>query len=260
MAETAKAKREMTFLLAGPERRVLHWTAARVPGWLNPNHFTALGVIGAVGCGVGYALSSQDPNWLWFASAMLVVNWFGDSLDGTLARVRKAERPKYGYYIDHVVDAFATAAIGIGLGLSPYVHLEVALVLVLVYLTLSINVYLESAVFGVFKIAYAGIGPTEARVILILVNCVLWVSSTLLPGLQNEVSFVANAIVALMALAMFVTLVVRFGKNLHKLSKQEPRKRWRDRHKRAAEEAARQAAEAERGAGNAEGGEGTGSG
>ena len=236
MAETAKAKREMTFLLAEPERRVLRWMAARVPGWLNPNHFTVLGVIGAVGCGAGYALSSRNPNWLWFASAMLVVNWFGDSLDGTLARVRKAERPKYGYYIDHIVDAFATAAIGIGLGLSPYVQLEVALFLVLVYLTLSINVYLESAVFGVFKIAYAGIGPTEARGILILANGVLWVSSTLLPGLQNEVSLVANGVVGLMAVAMFVTLVVRFGRNLHKLSKEEPRKRWRDRHKRTEEE------------------------
>lgn len=235
-AETAKAKREMTFLLAEPERRALRWMAGKVPGWLNPNHFTGLGVAAAVGAGVGYALSAYDPDWLWFASLMLAVNWFGDSLDGTLARVRKAERPKYGYYIDHVVDAFATGVIGIGLGLSPYVRLEIALVLVLVYLVLSINVYLESAVFGVFKIAYARIGPTEARIILMLVNVVLWLSSTLLPGLGNEVRFVANAVVALMTLAMFTVLVVRFGKNLYKLSKLEPRKRWRDRHKRQAEE------------------------
>lgn len=234
--ETAKAKREMTFLLAEPERRALRWMAGKVPGWLNPNHFTGLGVAGAVGAGVGYALSGYDPDWLWLASLMLVVNWLGDSLDGTLARVRKAERPKYGYYIDHVVDAFTTVVIGIGLGLSPYVRLEIALVLVLVYLVLSINVYLESAVFGVFKIAYARIGPTEARIILILVNVVLWLSSTLLPGLGNEVRFVANAVVALMTLAMFTVLVVRFGRNLYKLAKLEPRKRWRDRHKRQAEE------------------------
>jgi phosphatidylglycerophosphate synthase len=233
--DAARAKREMTFLLAAPERRALRWMAARVPGWLNPNHFTVLGVIGAVGCGVGYALSGRDPAWLWFASLMLVVNWFGDSLDGTLARVRKAERPRYGYYIDHIVDAFNTAVIGIGLGLSPYVRLDLALFLMMVYLTLSINVYLESAVFGVFKIAYARIGPTEARIILILANVVLWLSSTLLPGMQEEVRFVANAVIAVMALAMFVTLVVRFGKNLHTLAREEPRKRWRDRHKRAAE-------------------------
>jgi phosphatidylglycerophosphate synthase len=239
VAETAKAKREMTFYLAGPEQAVLRATASRIPGWLNPNHFTMLGVAGAVGCGVGYALSSYHPGWLWFASLMLVVNWFGDSLDGTLARVRKAERPRYGYYIDHIVDAFATAAIGIGLGLSPYVRLEIGLFLVLVYLTLSINVYLESAVFGVFKIAYGRVGPTEARLLLILVNAVLWLSSTLLPGMGNEVRFVANAVVGIASLGMFGMLVIRFGKNLHKLSREEPRKKWRDRHKWRAEEEAR---------------------
>ena len=178
-----------------------------------------------------WSVISIYPDWLWFASLMLVVNWFGDSLDGTLARVRKAERPRYGYYIDHIVDAFATAAIGVGLGLSPYVRLEIALFLVLVYLTLSINVYLESAVFGIFKIAYGRIGPTEARLILILATGVLWLSSTLLPGLGNEVRFVANAVVAIAALGMFGMLVLRFGKNLHKLAREEPRKRWRDRHK-----------------------------
>jgi phosphatidylglycerophosphate synthase len=232
MTDTAKATREMTFLLAEPERVVLQAVAARVPGWLNPNHFTALGVIGAVGCGVCYALSSNNPVWLWFASLALVVNWFGDSLDGTLARVRKAERPRYGYYIDHVVDAFATAAIGIGLGLSPYVRLDVSLFLVLMYLTLSINVYLESAVFGVFKIAYGRIGPTEVRILLILANGVLWLSSTLLPGLGNEVRFAASGVVGAVALVMFAILAVRFGKNLHKLAREEPRKRWRDRKRR----------------------------
>jgi len=237
MADTAKAKREMTFLLAEPERRFLRAVAARVPGWLNPNHFTMLGVAGAVGCGVGYALSARNPGWLWFACAMLVVNWFGDSLDGTLARVRKAERPRYGYYIDHIVDAFATAAIGVGIGLSPYVRTDIALFMVLVYLTLSINVYLESAVFGVFKIAYARIGPTEVRILLILATIVLWLSSTALPGMFREVRFTANAVVFIMALGMLVSLVLRFARNLHKLSKEEPRKRWRDRHRRAHEQA-----------------------
>jgi phosphatidylglycerophosphate synthase len=236
MGDTAKAKREMTFFLARPERWFLQTVAVRVPGWINSNHFTALGVLGAVACGTCYSLTTDDPKWLWFASLALVVNWFGDSLDGTLARVRKAERPRYGYYIDHIVDAFATAAVGIGLGLSPYVRLEVALFLVLMYLTLSINVYLESAVFGVFKIAYGRIGPTEARLLLILANVVLWLSSTLLPEWGNEVRLVANAVVGLMALAMLGVLVVRFGKNLYRLSREEPRKRWRDRKKRTVED------------------------
>jgi phosphatidylglycerophosphate synthase len=233
MADTAKAQREMTFLLAGPERAVLTALARRVPGWLNSNHFTALGVLGAVACGTGYSLSADDPDWLWFASLMLVVNWFGDSLDGTLARVRKAERPRYGYYIDHIVDAFATAAIGIGIGLSPYVRLEWALLLVLAYLTLSINVYLESAVFGKFKIAYGRLGPTEARILLILANAVLWLSSTLVPGMGPEVRLAANAVIGGAAAIMFGMLVLRFGRNLHRLSRDEPRRRWRDRHRRA---------------------------
>lgn len=240
MGDTAKATREMTFLLAEPEKRFLRAVAGKVPGWLNSNHFTALGVVGAVGCGVGYALSTHRPSWLWLACGMLVVNWFGDSLDGTLARVRKAERPRYGYYIDHIVDAFAIAAIGIGIGLSPYVRTDIALLMVLMYLTLSINVYLESAVFGVFKISYGRIGPTEARILLILATIVLWLSSTLLPGTFNEVRFTANAVVLIMAIAMFGSLVLRFAKNLHRLAKEEPRKRWRDRHRRAQEEATRE--------------------
>src|SRR2546421_12635971 len=141
----------MTFLLAGIERRVLQSVAVRVPRALRSNPLTVLGTLGAVGAGTAYALTRYDPAWLWMASLMLGVNWLGDSLDGTLARVRGTQRPKYGYYVDHVVDAFSTAVIGLGVGLSPYVDLGLALGLVVVYLALSINVYLESTVFGVFR-------------------------------------------------------------------------------------------------------------
>ena len=118
------AKRDMTFLLAQPERRLLRAMAARLPASVRSNHLSGLGVVGAVGVGAAYALSTLDVVWLWVASLLLVVNWFGDSLDGTLARVRAAERPRYGYYIDHIIDAFSTAVVGIGIGLSPYVNLE----------------------------------------------------------------------------------------------------------------------------------------
>jgi phosphatidylglycerophosphate synthase len=229
MTETAKAKREMEFLLAKPERWALQGMAKRTPLWLNSNHFTALGVIGATACGTAYSLSSRSADWLWLASVALVLNWFGDSLDGTLARVRKAERPRYGYYIDHIVDAYATFAIGVGLGLSPFVRIEIALLLVLAYLTMSINVYLESAVFGVFKISYGKVGPTEARLLLMLANTVLWLSATRLPQWRNEVVLGANVVVGAAALGMAVLLVVRFGKNLHRLAREEPRKRYRDR-------------------------------
>src|SRR6476620_6914297 len=117
------AHREKTFLLAAPEARVLQWIAARLPARVMPDHLTALGVVAAAGIAAAYALSNHGNGWLWVASVLLVVHWLGDSLDGTLARVRRAERPRYGYYLDHLADAFATALVGLGLGLSASMHL-----------------------------------------------------------------------------------------------------------------------------------------
>src|SRR5438876_7515382 len=172
-------QREMTFLLAGIERRVLQRLAVVVPRTLRSNHLTVLGTLGAAGAGTAYALTTYNPAWLWVASAMLVLNWLGDSLDGTLARVRGTQRPKYGYYLDHVVDAFSTAVIGLGIGLSPYVDLGLALGLVVVYLALSINVYLESSVFGVFKISHGRVGPTEVRLLIVYMNTMLAMAALL---------------------------------------------------------------------------------
>ena len=186
----------MTFLLAAPERRVLRWLAGRLPASWVPNHLTVIGVVGAVGTALGYALTPLGAGWLWLASGMLVVNWFGDSLDGTLARVRQIERPKYGYYIDHMVDAFNTAVIGAGIGLSAYVGLPLALVLVIIYLSLSINIYLESSVFGVFEASYGIFGPTEVRLVMILANTALWAGDSFRGVSADEVRAVANWIVA----------------------------------------------------------------
>lgn len=222
----ASAKRELTFLLAGPEKRLLVAIASRLPAWVTPNALTGLGVAAAVGTGLAYALSSRTPVWLGIASLMLVLHWFGDSLDGTLARVRKTERPRYGYYLDHVVDAFSTSVIGIGIGLSPYVDLTLALGLVIGYLTLSINVYLESQVFQVFRLAYGRLGPTESRLILIAANTLFALAAPVGPGLQPPpaVTFTANAVFAALALGMIGMLVVRFGKNLRVLAVLEPRR------------------------------------
>jgi archaetidylinositol phosphate synthase len=115
LQKSVEATREASFLLALPEKRLLRWIAARLPRWILPDDLTALGVLAALGIAVAYQLSNDSLDWLWVASALLVVQWFGDSLDGTLARVRGIERPTYGYYLDHLVDAIATAAIGIGL-------------------------------------------------------------------------------------------------------------------------------------------------
>lgn len=218
----ATATREMGFLLAPAERRVLRALAERVPPFLRPNHFTALGTFGAVATGTAYALTAYNATWLWVASLMLALNWLGDSLDGTLARVRKIERPRYGYYLDHIVDAFSTAAIGIGLGLSPYVDFGVAMGLVLVYLVLSINVYLESTVFGVFKLSYGRIGPTEVRLLLILVNAALALAVRHPELLPASVEIIANRVLVALLLAMVGLLVMRFVKNVSHLAKLEP--------------------------------------
>src|SRR2546427_3040936 len=214
--------REMRFLLADPEGRILRALAARVPRSIRSNHLTAIGLIGAAGAGTAYALTTYKPAWVWVASLMLGVNWLGDSLDGTLARVRGTQRPKYGYYLDHVVDAFSTAVIGLGIGLSPYVDLGLALGLVVVYLALSINVYLESSVFGVFKISYGRIGPTEVRLLLVLLNSLLAVAALLAVKGPLPVGVVANWTLGILLGGVGALFVGRFARNLYRLAKLEP--------------------------------------
>jgi archaetidylinositol phosphate synthase len=212
------APRQKTFLLARPEGRVLEWIARRLPRWVMPDHLTALGVLAAIGIAAAYMLSNRDPAWLWAASGLLVVHWLGDSLDGTLARVRGTERPRYGYYLDHLVDAIATALIGIGLGLSPYMLLATGMVVVIAYLVLSINTYLETKVFGVFSLGYGRLGPTEARVALIAVNTVLAL------GVAPVVAGLGLIDVAVLGIAgaMLAALGVRAFRNLRELARVEP--------------------------------------
>jgi archaetidylinositol phosphate synthase len=206
------APREKTFLLARHEARVLDWLARRLPARVTPDHMTMLGVGAALAIGAAYWLSGRDPAWLCVASGLLVVHWLGDSLDGTLARVRRIERPKYGYYLDHLVDAGATIAIGAGLGLSPYMTLATGLAIVIAYLALSINTYLETQVFGIFSLGYGRFGPTEARVGLIVLNLVL------LAGATSALDIAGLAIAGLMLLA----LGVRAARNLRMLAAREP--------------------------------------
>ena len=219
---TTEAPREKTFLLAHAEQRVLEAIAARLPARVLPDHLTALGVVAAVGIAAAYVLSNASVAWLWAASALLVVHWLGDSLDGTLARVRRIERPRYGYYLDHLVDALATACIGIGLGLSPYMLLSVGLVIVVVYLVLSINTYLETYAFGTFRLGYGRAGPTEIRLVLLLLNTAIALGA----GLGFEVAgfgLSALDVVGLaIAAAMLVALLGRASGNLRRLAALEP--------------------------------------
>jgi len=217
------AEREESFLLAVPEKRFLRWTAAKLPRWILPDDMTALGVVAALSVAVAYQLSNDGNGWLWAASALLVVQWIGDSLDGTLARVRGIERPTYGYYLDHLVDAIATAAIGIGLGLSPFMLLSVGTLIVVAYLILSINVYLESFAFSRFSIGYGKIGPTEIRLILIALNTLLALD---LVGLDSHLAGLDLTVFDLVGLAIAATMIAlllaRSARNLRELAEREP--------------------------------------
>ncbi len=216
------APRSKEFLLARHEGRALEWIARRLPAWVMPDHMTALGVLAAFAIAGAYLLSNGDTAWLWAASALLVVHWLGDSLDGTLARVRKIERPRYGYYLDHLVDALATAVIGIGLGLSPWMLLAVGLAIVVAYLVLSINTYLETYAFGVFTLGYGRLGPTEARLGLIVLNTLIATGV----GLGFQIGGLGLTVFDLVGLAiaglMMAALVARSARNLRVLAAQEP--------------------------------------
>ena len=211
------APRSKKFLLAVPEARILDWIACRLPRAVKPDHLTALGVLASIGIAAAYVLSNGDEVWLWAATGLLVLHWLGDSLDGTLARVRNAERPRYGYYLDHLVDAFATAAIGIGLGLSPHMLLAVGLAIVIAYLILSINTYLETQAFGTFTLGYGRLGPTEARLLLVGVNTLLAL------GLIGD--GVLDVLGIALAAAMILALLGRAGRNLKRLAELEPASR-----------------------------------
>jgi phosphatidylglycerophosphate synthase len=217
--------RQSTFITTRFEKWALPRIAASLPRWVLPDHLTALGVFGATVIMVAYMLSTRDRAWLWLANAGLIIHWFGDSLDGTLARVRKHERPKYGFYLDHLTDAYSTTAIGLGLGFSPFMLLSVGLAIVIAYLVLSINVYLETHVFGKFRYGYGVTGPTEARLILFGLNCLaLWIGP--LPfELLGKGMTVFDILGAAAALGMIAMLMRRVTRNLRELAREEPVRR-----------------------------------
>jgi phosphatidylglycerophosphate synthase len=223
-----KHKRLAGFALARFEAWALPKLAAALPARVLPDHLTALGLVASTGIAISYMLSNRDAAWLWVANGLLVVQWYGDSLDGTLARYRKIERPRYGFYLDHLTDAYSTLAIGIGLGFSPYMLLSVGLAITIAYLLLSVNVYLETHVFGEFKLGHGVLGPTEARVLLIALN-----TGAAIVGPMRfyvlDVPFTPYDVLGLLGvLAMVVLLVSRARRNLRALAALEPAGRRRD--------------------------------
>jgi phosphatidylglycerophosphate synthase len=170
-----EATRSLTSVLAPLEKRTLIWLAHRLPRRVNSDHLTVLALGAMVLAGISYWLASVTPLGLLLVVACLAVNWFGDSLDGTVARVRRHQRPRYGFYVDHVVDAVGALFLLGGLGLSGYMSPFVALGLLVAYLLLLVETFLATHALGTFKMSYFKIGPTELRILLAIGNLVLLV-------------------------------------------------------------------------------------
>jgi phosphatidylglycerophosphate synthase len=168
-----EATREQVSFLAPLEKKCLIWLARHMPGWINPDHLTVLGLAAMLGAGLSYWYARTSRAGLLLAIACLVLNWFGDSLDGTLARFRNKQRPKYGFYVDHIVDALGTFFLLAGLGFSGYMSERIAAGLLIVYFMLSIEVYLAAYTLGSFHLSFWKFSPTELRLLLIIGNLAL---------------------------------------------------------------------------------------
>jgi len=172
------ATRVLSSVLAPLEKRVLIYLASRMPRSINSDHLTILALVAMLGAGLSYWIAERHPIGLALVVVCLAINWFGDSLDGTVARVRQQQRPRYGFYVDHVVDAFGTAFLIGGLGLSDYMSPVIALGLLVAYFMLSAEVYLATYSLGTFKMSYFKVGPTELRIILAVGTLMLYVRPT----------------------------------------------------------------------------------
>jgi phosphatidylglycerophosphate synthase len=174
-ASFKNAARVQVSFVTKAEKRTLAWLAARMPAWVNSDHLTILGFAAQLMVGVSYALARYDRVWLLWAIFFLILNWFGDSLDGTLARFRNRQRPRYGFYVDHVIDAIGSTALMVGLAFSGYMSPLVAMALLVAFLLLAIEVYLTTYTIGSFHLSFFNLGPTEIRIILAIGNIALYI-------------------------------------------------------------------------------------
>lgn len=201
------APRIHTALTAGLEKRLLTWLARRTPDAITPDHLTALGLGSQILAGISYALATRDPRALWLVNLFLFLNWLGDSLDGTLARVRNRQRPRYGFYVDHISDTFGAMALMGGLACSGYLHWSVAAGLLVCFYALSIETYLATYTIGRFHLSHGRLGPTEIRLVLALGNAVVYRH----PGAEilgrHFLLFDVGGVVAIAGMAVMVLTV-----------------------------------------------------
>lgn len=219
MPKIEKQTRKNDILLGFLERPALKWLAEHMPSWVTPDTLTWIGILASILIFVSYTLTYISRYFLWLASIGFILNWFGDSLDGTLARYRHIERPRYGFLVDHWVDAISVVLIFMGLGISPYVDFRIALIGIIVYLLISIMVYLITYVTGVFNMTTTKFGPTEARVLAVILNTAIFFIRTKPFNLPyvGETTFYTIA-VAIVAFLGFIYFMVNTGIQSRKLA------------------------------------------
>lgn len=215
--------RQHNSMLAAVEKRALIWIAGRLPRWITSDHLSALGLAAMAGAGASFLVAESDP----VAGALLVVlclllNWFGDSLDGTVARVRDEQRPRYGYYVDHVIDLAGTAMLFAGLAVSGYMSPLIATLVVAAFFLVSAETYLATHARGVFKMAFIGVGPTELRILLAAGAVALINTPTVDVGLGQVRLWDIGGLIG--AIGMALTFVITSAQNVRALYVEETRR------------------------------------
>jgi archaetidylinositol phosphate synthase len=214
-----EAKRVMVSPLANAEKRTLIWLAHRMPAWVNSDHLTLLGFAALLAAGLSYWAARWNQKALWLVVLMLAVNWFGDSLDGTLARVRNRQRPRYGFYVDHIADAFGMLFLMLGLSSSGYMSWQVSFGVLIAYLMISIEVYLATYTIGKFQITFAGFGPTELRIVLAVGTIALLRNPMVNVRGRDYLLFDVGGVIAI--LGMGVVVILSAVKNARTLYNEE---------------------------------------
>jgi archaetidylinositol phosphate synthase len=217
--------REYGGLLAVPEKKALNWLAHRTPRWINSDHLTLLGLAAMLAAGAAYWTSGRNKHALILVVVSLFLNWFGDSLDGTLARFRNCQRPRYGYYVDHVIDLFGTTALLAGLALSGYMSPLIALALLASFVLVEAEVFLATHVQQVFRLSCFCIGPTELRIVLAIGSLYLLHNTRIQFAGREFLLFDIGGVVAIVGLvSAFVFSAIRNTLALYKAEPIPPRK------------------------------------
>ena len=215
--ERKQATRIQTSFLNALEHKALVWLAARQPKWVNSDMLTAVGTFGAFLIGLGYALTKFDINFLWLSTFGLLVNWYGDSLDGNLARYRHKQRPLYGYYVDHTMDVINEAMMFFGAGMAPFFDMRITLSAFVLYLLLTLNVSMNAHLRSEFKLTYLKLGPTEFRLIIALANTVM-----LCFGERIFSSIIPNCFIGFVVLMLGIIYIITVISDLKHYSKIDP--------------------------------------